>query len=145
TCPRQSSVSRAARGLARPTGRVGVRDRGQPLSTSHGEISRRHDARRRDRPAAGRGPPAAPGRAYERRRLTASTTTRSVSRARRLSTRAVSLVSGGRMRLYLASAGLDDVLWATRRRLIDGVLTTHVLMGEQDIDNEREQLFDLCR
>ena len=49
------------------------------------------------------------------------------------------------MRLYLASAGLDDVLWATRRRLIDGVLTTHVVMGEQDIDNEREQLFDICR
>lgn len=49
------------------------------------------------------------------------------------------------MKVYLASAGLDDVLWATRRRLIDGVLTTHALLGQHDVDSEREQLFDICR
>ncbi len=48
------------------------------------------------------------------------------------------------MKIYLASANLDDIRWATRRRLIDGVLTTHGLMREEDSVSTREQLVDIC-
>jgi transaldolase len=49
------------------------------------------------------------------------------------------------MKIYLASANLDDIRWATRRRLIDGVLTTHGLVRQEDPTSTREQLVDICR
>lgn len=49
------------------------------------------------------------------------------------------------MKIYLASANLDDIRWATRRRLIDGVLTTHGLVRREDSASTREQLVDICR
>lgn len=48
------------------------------------------------------------------------------------------------MKIYLASANLDDIHWATRRRLIDGVLTTHGLTRQEDPASTREQLVDIC-
>lgn len=49
------------------------------------------------------------------------------------------------MKLYLASANLDDVRWAAGRRLIDGVLTTHTLTHAEDVVDERERLREISR
>lgn len=49
------------------------------------------------------------------------------------------------MKLYLASANLDDIRWAAGRRLVDGVLTTHALMRAEDVEDERERLREISR
>jgi transaldolase len=49
------------------------------------------------------------------------------------------------MKIYLASANLDDIRWAASRRLIDGVITTHSILAQENPDNEREHLLELCR
>lgn len=49
------------------------------------------------------------------------------------------------MKIYLASANLDDVRWAAGRRLIDGVLTTHALTRAEEVDDERERLIEISR
>lgn len=49
------------------------------------------------------------------------------------------------MKLHLASANLDDVRWATGRRLVDGVLTTHSLTRADEVDDERERLREIAR
>jgi transaldolase len=49
------------------------------------------------------------------------------------------------MKLYLASANLDDIRWATGRRLVDGVLTTPGLTRADDVVDERERLRDVAR
>ena len=49
------------------------------------------------------------------------------------------------MKLYLASANLDDVRWAAGRRLIEGVLTTHTLTRADEVDDERERLREISR
>jgi hypothetical protein len=49
------------------------------------------------------------------------------------------------MKLYLASANLDDVRWATGRRLIEGVLTTHTLTHAADVEDDRERLREIAR
>jgi len=49
------------------------------------------------------------------------------------------------MKIYLASANLEDIKWAAHRRLIDGVLTTHALVGAEQPDDVREHLSGICR
>jgi len=49
------------------------------------------------------------------------------------------------MKIYLASANLEDIRWAAHRRLIDGVLTTHALVGAEEADDVREHLSAICR
>ena len=49
------------------------------------------------------------------------------------------------MKIYLASATLEDIRWAAQRRLIDGVLTTHALVGAEEADDVREHLAEICR
>jgi len=49
------------------------------------------------------------------------------------------------MKIYLASANLEDIRWAAHRRLIDGVLTTHALVGAEEADDVREHLAEICR
>jgi transaldolase len=49
------------------------------------------------------------------------------------------------MKIYLASANLEDIRWATHRRLIDGVFTTHGLIGAEEPDDVREHLARVCR
>ena len=49
------------------------------------------------------------------------------------------------MKIYLASANLEDIAWAARRRLIDGVLTTHTLIGAEEAEDVREHLAAICR
>ena len=49
------------------------------------------------------------------------------------------------MKLYLASANLDDIRWAAGRRLVEGVLTTHALMRAEEVDDERERLREISR
>lgn len=48
------------------------------------------------------------------------------------------------MRILLASADLDDIVWSASNGLLDGVMTTPSLLGEHDRD-EREQLAEICR
>jgi len=48
------------------------------------------------------------------------------------------------MKIYLASANVDEIQWANGRRLIDGVLTTHGLVRDEDPSSERSQLLDVC-
>lgn len=49
------------------------------------------------------------------------------------------------MKLHLASANMSDIRWAARRRLVDGVFTTHALLREDKTADERERLLDICR
>jgi len=49
------------------------------------------------------------------------------------------------MKIYLASANLEDIRWAAQRRLIDGVLTNHALVGAEEPDDAREHLAEICR
>lgn len=49
------------------------------------------------------------------------------------------------MKLYLASANLDDVRWAAGRRLVEGVLTTPTLTRTEDVEDERERLREIAR
>jgi len=49
------------------------------------------------------------------------------------------------MKIYLASANLEEIKWAAHRRLIDGVLTTHALVGAEESDDVREHLSLICR
>lgn len=49
------------------------------------------------------------------------------------------------MKIYLASANLEDIRWAASRRLIDGVLTTHALVGAEEPEDAREHLSAICR
>ena len=49
------------------------------------------------------------------------------------------------MKLYLASANLDDVRWAAGRRLVEGVLTTPALARAEDVEDERERLREIAR
>ncbi|PYP64734.1 MAG: hypothetical protein DMD26_12775 [Gemmatimonadetes bacterium] len=48
------------------------------------------------------------------------------------------------MKILLASADLDDITWAAANGFLDGVMTTHALLREQERD-EREQLTEICR
>jgi transaldolase len=49
------------------------------------------------------------------------------------------------MKIFIASANLEDIRWAAHRRLIDGVLTTHALVGAEEPDDVREHLSQICR
>src|SRR3982750_4682601 len=49
------------------------------------------------------------------------------------------------MKIFLASANLEDIRWASHRRLIDGVLTTHGLIGSEEPEDVREHLALACR
>ena len=49
------------------------------------------------------------------------------------------------MKIYIASANLEDIRWAAQRRLIDGVLTTHALVGAEEADDVRDHLSKICR
>jgi transaldolase len=49
------------------------------------------------------------------------------------------------MKIYLASANIEDIRWAANRRLIDGVVTTHALIGAEEADDVREHLSHICR
>jgi transaldolase len=49
------------------------------------------------------------------------------------------------MKIFLASANLEDIRWAAHRRLIDGVLTTHALVGAEEADDVRDHLSKICR
>src|SRR5205809_7556501 len=49
------------------------------------------------------------------------------------------------MKIFLASANLEDIRWASHRRLIDGVLTTHGLIGSEEPEDVREHLALVCR
>jgi transaldolase len=48
------------------------------------------------------------------------------------------------MKIFLASADLDDIAWATASGFLDGVMTTPALLREQERD-ERDQLAEICR
>lgn len=48
------------------------------------------------------------------------------------------------MKILLASADLDDIVWCAANGLLDGVMTTPALLREQERD-EREQLTEICR
>lgn len=48
------------------------------------------------------------------------------------------------MKIFLASADLDDIAWASASGFLDGVLTTPALLREQDLD-ERDRLAEICR
>jgi transaldolase len=52
------------------------------------------------------------------------------------------------MKLYLATAGLDDIRWATGVGLIDGVLTTHAMLDGASAgggEDGHDVLSDICR
>ena len=48
------------------------------------------------------------------------------------------------MKILLASADLDDIVWTAANGLLDGVMTTPALLREHERD-EREQLTEICR
>jgi transaldolase len=48
------------------------------------------------------------------------------------------------MKILLASADLDDIIWAAASGFLDGVMTTPALFREQERE-ERDQLVDICR
>ena len=49
------------------------------------------------------------------------------------------------MKLLLASATIDDIRWATKRRLADGVFTTSAMLRSDEPDEQRDRLRDICR
>ena len=48
------------------------------------------------------------------------------------------------MKILLASADLDDIVWSASTGLLDAVMTTPALLREHERD-EREQLAEICR
>lgn len=48
------------------------------------------------------------------------------------------------MKIFLASADLDDIAWAAASGFLDGVLTSPPLFREQERD-ERDQIAEICR
>jgi transaldolase len=49
------------------------------------------------------------------------------------------------MRIYLATAKLDDVAWGAAHGLIDGVITSPALLIDEANDDARAHLAELCR
>ena len=49
------------------------------------------------------------------------------------------------MKIFLATARLDDVAWGTAHGMLDGVLTSPGLLAEQGGGDARSHLLDLCR
>ena len=50
------------------------------------------------------------------------------------------------MKIYLASATLDDIRWAVSHGLVDGVVTTPALLGaESATPQDRDLLVEICR
>lgn len=49
------------------------------------------------------------------------------------------------MKIYLASANSDDIAWGATHGLVDGVLTTPRLLADEDTNDARAHLLDLCR
>ncbi|MEP6622227.1 MAG: transaldolase family protein [bacterium] len=49
------------------------------------------------------------------------------------------------MKIFLATANADDVAWGAAHGMLDGVLTTPRLLVEEDEDDARAHLLELCR
>lgn len=49
------------------------------------------------------------------------------------------------MKIFLASARLDDARWALDHGLLDAVVTSPALLGAADVRDERAHLLELCR
>lgn len=49
------------------------------------------------------------------------------------------------MKVLLASANLEEVRWASRTGLLDGVLTTPALMSMEGVTDEREVIMEICQ
>jgi transaldolase len=49
------------------------------------------------------------------------------------------------MKILLASANTEDVSWSATHGMLDGVLTTPALLADEDLDDARAHLADLCR
>ncbi len=49
------------------------------------------------------------------------------------------------MKIILASADAEDVAWSATHGMLDGVLTTPALLADEDTDDVRAHLLELCR
>jgi len=49
------------------------------------------------------------------------------------------------MKILLATASLSDVAWGAAHGMLDGVLTTHGLLADEDARDARAHLIELCR
>ena len=49
------------------------------------------------------------------------------------------------MKILLATASLSDVSWGAAHGMLDGVLTTHGLLADEDARDARAHLLELCR
>jgi transaldolase len=49
------------------------------------------------------------------------------------------------MKIFLATADIDDVAWGAAHGMLDGVLTTPGLIADQGVADARAHLLDLCR
>jgi transaldolase len=48
------------------------------------------------------------------------------------------------MKLFLATADLDEIRWAAANGLLDGVLTTPALLREAGAEHDRERIQEIC-
>lgn len=49
------------------------------------------------------------------------------------------------MKILLATASLSDVAWGAAHGMLDGVLTTHALLADENARDARGHLLELCR
>ncbi|MES2177761.1 MAG: transaldolase family protein [Gemmatimonadota bacterium] len=49
------------------------------------------------------------------------------------------------MKIFLATAAVDDVAWGASRGMIDGILTTPTLLADEVFGDARAHLLELCR
>src|SRR5689334_16705056 len=135
-------MHRSLGGLAGSSGRSRLRGRGESLSAPHGAPPRWNaprggvgQARRRQHASFTR-------RIRQRRCLPARAASRIVSRSRDVSSRTV---PAERMKIFIATAKLDDIRWAHSHGLVDGVLTTPTLLtAEVHPAGANDLLAEIC-
>src|SRR3954452_3624642 len=128
--------------LERSSGRSRLRGRGESLSSPHGALSRWNAPRGGVGKARGGQPARSAGRICQRRRLSARAASRVVSRSRDVSSRTV---PAERMKIFIATAKLDDIRWAHSHGLVDGVLTTPTLLtAEVHPAGAHDLLAEIC-
>lgn len=49
------------------------------------------------------------------------------------------------MKIFLATASLDDLSWGAAHGLVDGVLTSPALLADEPVDDARAHIGELCR
>src|SRR6476646_6863849 len=129
--------------LAGSSGRARLRGRGESLSSPHGALSRWNAGRGRVGQARVRCHPSSARGVCQRRGLSARAGSRPVSRSRDIPSRTV---PAERMKIFVATAKLDDIRWAHSHGLVDGVLTTPTLLtGEVHPAGANDLLAEICR